>query len=236
MIKFIRLSMLLVALSSALPTSIFAKKKENNDSFDEWRIEVFMKDGNVEKGRLKSHWTKFRFNGGFNTKMSIMTDDGRKLDLTVEDMDSIHFPERPDNLVQTCVISDVAIPKLRNKEYLKKLILYRFRRSLHAEALGYDAWVDVNYGSIRRRERVTVTCIKMDGDPVAYPFFYPKNGNLNPGVLEYHMKKKNPVLAEYLKAYFKDKANKEKKKAISKDPYIFLDIYEEFLNQQSQPE
>lgn len=234
--KFIRILMLSVAVISALPTSVFAKKKEKNDSIDEWRIEVFMKDGNVEKGRLKSHWTKFRLNGGFNSKMSMMTDDGRKLDLTVEDMDSIHFPERLDNLVQSCVISDVAIPSLKSKDNLKKFILYRFKRSSHAEALGYDAWVDVHYGSNTRRELVTITCIKMDGDSVAYPFFYPKNGNFNTRVFEHHMKKKNPALAEYLKAYFKNKANKEKKKAISKDPNLFLDVYEEFLNQQSQPE
>lgn len=109
---------LTVALCAAF--DIHAKKKEKNDSADEWRIEVFKKDGVVEKGRLKSHWTKFRLKGGFNTKMTMETDDGRKLDLTVEDMDSIHFPERGDNLVQTCVIADVAIPSLRNKDNLKK--------------------------------------------------------------------------------------------------------------------
>lgn len=113
------------------------------------------------------------------------------------------------------------------------MILYRFEHSPHAQALGYDAWIDTG-GRNSRRERVTITCIKMDGDSVAYPFFYPKSGNLNWRVLEYHMKKKNPAFAEYLKAYFKDKANKEKKKAISKDPNLFLDVYEEFLNGETR--
>jgi len=220
----------------ALCTTIDANAKKNTkdqekDSGDDRRIEVFMKDGSVEKGRLKSHWTKLRFGKGFNSKMSMVTDDGRKLDLTVEDMDSLHFLERSDNLVQSCVISPVAAPSLKSKDKLNKYILYRFKRTPHAEALGYDAWISVHYGNRISRELVTVTCIKMDGDSVAYPFFYPREGNLNTSVLKHHMKKKNPAFAEYFEAYLKDKKNKDKKKAISKDPNLFLDIYEEFLNQ-----
>lgn len=205
-------------------------KNENKENDD--RVEVTLKDGTVIKGMVTSYWTKMRMKG-FNQKVGVKSDDGRDWDLTAEDIDSLYFPLRPDDQVKTFVTSYVAMPSLRSKDKVTEIILGRFGRSEHAQVLGYSAWTDVHYGNKVRREMVINSCIKMDGDTIAYPYYYPYNGNFNTGVLKYHMKnlKKNPEWAEFFEAYFKDKAHKQLKKDLSKNPNLFLNVYEEFVNQ-----
>ena len=79
-------------------------------------------------------------------------------------------------------------------------------------------------GGHRGQQRILTTIygIRFDGDEVVYPF-----GLLVPAL----MKKNYPGLAESLKEFRKEKAQR---KELAEDPTVMLDVYDRWLAQRAQ--
>ena len=85
-------------------------------------------------------------------------------------------------------------------------------------------WNEVVTGGHRGQQRILTTIygIRFDGDEVVYPF-----GLLVPAL----MKKNYPGLAESLKEFRKEKAQR---KELAEDPTVMLDVYDRWLAQRAQ--
>ncbi|MCM1050722.1 MAG: hypothetical protein NC349_02060 [Paenibacillus sp.] len=222
-------------LSVLLLTCVFdaGAKKEKKDKIDkenEMVVEVTMPDGSVEKGIISTHWTS-ALKKGFNKTFVMLTNDGRKLNLNGEEVDSVYFPLRGEGQLKTYRMMSIPQPKIGNMKNISRWMSGMGPKSEHAQIVIPMVWTHVLIGNGRTvnsyPELQPMICLHIEGDSISYPFYCKNNGNFNLAIIKKFLKDKNPGLVEYLEAYFK--SNKKAKKEIGKHPEIMLDVYEEYL-------
>ena len=222
------LALAAVVAAVSLAFNVGAKdKKEKKDKERDNVVVVTMKDGSVEKGKVTKYWYA-PFKTGFNRTFKMDTDDGRDIKVEVEQIDSLYFPLRDSTAFRTYRPTLVAKPKIGNKNNTEMWICAVGKRSEHAQIYMPDIWVHYQITPTRQQtELVFMPSIMFEGDSVAYPFYYYRNGNLNTGVLKHWTKESHPKLNDHIKAYFK--ANKKAKKELGDKPWLMLDVYEDYL-------
>lgn len=226
-----RMILSVVLLLACLPDAGAKKeKKDKADKENEMVVEVTMPDGSVEKGIISTYWTS-ALKKGFNKTFVMLTNDGRKLNLNGEDVDSVYFPLREEGQLKTYRMMSVPQPKIGNTKNITRWMSGMGPKSEHAQIVIPTVWTHVLIGNGRNvnsyPELQPMLCLHIDGDSISYPFYCKNNGNFNLLIIKKFLKDKNPGLVEYLEAYFK--SNKKAKKEIGKHPEIMLDVYEEYL-------
>ena len=222
------LALVAAVAALSLAFNVGAKdKKEKKDKDRDNIVVVTMKDGSLEKGKVTKYWYTL-LKTGFNKTFKMDTDDGRDITVDVEQIDSLYFPMRDSMAFRTYRPALVAKPKIGNKNNVEKWICAVGKRSEHAQIYMPDIWVHYQATPTQQRSDIMfLPSIMLEGDSVAYPFYYYRNGNLNTGVLKHWTKQSHPKLEEHIKAYFK--VNKKAKKELGDKPWLMLDVYEDYL-------
>ena len=107
---------LFVVAALALFLSVEASaKKSKEEKENENVIEVTMRDGSVEKGRVTTYWT-YPMKKGYSRTFKIKTDDGRDIKFDVTDIDSTLFPTSYGRTVQDISSYACASPQDRQQK------------------------------------------------------------------------------------------------------------------------
>lgn len=207
------------ALSCFLPAVTQAKDKD----YENEKVEVTLKSGEVVKGYLKTHWFG-PMKKELNTRFSIVSEpkgkDQRKF--TADDIQQVYFPaktvENPEGLVAEPGV--LAYPGVFQPNKTRLWILNVVKKGENATVYWYNDYEVVTSRTSQRRYVVTRYCFKLNDDEMVYPFSL--------SVTNRYLKKRNPEFKEYLNKYFEEDG-KSKRKELADDPASFLKIYDAFL-------
>ncbi|MDE6490568.1 MAG: hypothetical protein K2L49_05350 [Muribaculaceae bacterium] len=193
--------------------------------------EITLNSGETMSGKIKKWWFG-PFKTSVNTDMSVMDADGVEHKYNAADISS--FVMDGDQIFET---SYIAIPALFKSGRILHWILGVEKKSDNAVIYWHNSYTSnstrtAGTGSMPSRHTystgiVTTYSFKCAGDSIAYPFYFPGNGDVNFAIFNAHLKKTQPELVEYVKNYFKE--HKQAKKELKDNPSLMLDIYDEYL-------
>lgn len=225
----------IVAIASVMVPLTMAKAPKMTDEqekeFDD--AVVTLRDGTVETGKITRYWNR-TVGKTLNHDFKMKTDDGRDLSLTYKDIDSINFPKRIKGYIKVWRVYTVATPKLGKKNATSTWISGEGERSAHARIIAPSTRVYVKRGFREVWTDYPLPCLKLEGDSVAYPFYYEENGGFNLNVMKHGLGKSHSELFNHIEQWFK--ADKKRKKEVPDRWAVMLDAVEDYYNNTTQPE
>ena len=216
---------LFAALIFAAQAATAAKKPKDQ----EFRhIAITLCSGEVVDGYIHRNWSAETSyyalkKANYSLKIVPTPESDEVTKYTADEIDHLVFlgatENEPDG--QRWDACPVARPSISNRYHSARQLVCLSKRGDNATIYW---WNEVVTGGHRGQQRILTTIygIRFDGDEVVYPF-----GLLVPAL----MKKNYPGLAESLKEFRKEKAQR---KELAEDPTVMLDVYDRWLAQRAQ--
>ncbi len=218
------------AMFTMLGTTDRAEAKKPQDQ--EFRhVVVTLRSGEKIDGYLHRGWhadnALFK-KENYSFKLAKTPDDKEPVKYTADDVESVEYVEKteanPDGIRWES--RNIASPGLSDRNRTFRRMVCLNKAGQNATAYWWKVWTTERIGNTDRRVLKTIYGIRFHNDPdkIVYPYM------LVSSVL---MDKKYPGLKDFCKKWFKGPEGKERKKEAKQNDAWILDMYDDYLKQQS---